>query len=232
MKAWLIKYLGEQVESNEIIDLPDDYDGDPYGNTVPFVMASNWELRVVDDTSPETSVELQEDHEDHEEPGHTALSFDLDDGWKVKVLSFPEESTTRLLYNHHTYSHVTQLNISVTASYSRGILAGLHLAFYMKQKLAEPREAIGHARPLEWESFNLIYDYRQEGDCWSATPDLGRFNGVNGAYLACLGDADVTGMYSWLAPECGRILIQFPGGSPEALKIRTSIRTKPPGGVL
>ena len=48
MKAKLIKYIGERIDSIELIDLPDDYDGDPYGDTVPFVMASNWELRIVD----------------------------------------------------------------------------------------------------------------------------------------------------------------------------------------
>jgi len=49
MKAILRKYLGCSVESEEVVDLPDDYDGDPYGDTVPFVMASNWQLQPVDD---------------------------------------------------------------------------------------------------------------------------------------------------------------------------------------
>lgn len=38
MKAILRKYRGETVESEEVVDLPDNYDGD----TIPFVMASNW----------------------------------------------------------------------------------------------------------------------------------------------------------------------------------------------
>lgn len=49
MKAILKKYLGEEIESEEIVDLPDNYDGDPYGDTVPFVMASNWTLEIIED---------------------------------------------------------------------------------------------------------------------------------------------------------------------------------------
>lgn len=49
MKAILRKYLGETVESEEVIELPDNYDGDPYGDTVPFAMASNWTLQLVDE---------------------------------------------------------------------------------------------------------------------------------------------------------------------------------------
>ena len=49
MKALLRKYLVEVVESEEIVDLPENYDGNPYGDTVPFCMASNWTLQVIDD---------------------------------------------------------------------------------------------------------------------------------------------------------------------------------------
>ena len=49
MTAILRKYLGEEIESEEIVELPDNYDGDPYGDTVPFSMASNWSLEVIDD---------------------------------------------------------------------------------------------------------------------------------------------------------------------------------------
>lgn len=49
MTAILRKYIGEEIDSEEIVQLPDNYDGDPYGDTVPFVMASNWSLQVIDD---------------------------------------------------------------------------------------------------------------------------------------------------------------------------------------
>lgn len=48
VKAILRKYLGEEIESEEIVDLPHDYDGNPYGDTVPFTVASNWTLQVID----------------------------------------------------------------------------------------------------------------------------------------------------------------------------------------
>lgn len=49
MTAILRKYLGEEIDSEEFVQLPDDYDGDPYGDKVPFVMASNWTLQVLED---------------------------------------------------------------------------------------------------------------------------------------------------------------------------------------
>jgi hypothetical protein len=49
MLAILRKYIGEKVVEEEIVTLPDDYDGDPYGDKVPFVMASNWSLEVIED---------------------------------------------------------------------------------------------------------------------------------------------------------------------------------------
>ena len=48
MKALLVKYLGETIYSSEVVELPEDYDGDPYGGTVPFCMASNWSLQVIE----------------------------------------------------------------------------------------------------------------------------------------------------------------------------------------
>lgn len=53
MKALLRKYLGEVVESEEIVDLPENYDGNPYGDTVPFCVASNWLLLVIDADTPD-----------------------------------------------------------------------------------------------------------------------------------------------------------------------------------
>lgn len=48
MKALLKKYIGEDLVEIETVDLPDNYGGDPYGDSVPFVMASNWTLEVED----------------------------------------------------------------------------------------------------------------------------------------------------------------------------------------
>lgn len=49
MKAVLKKYHGENVISEEVVELPDDYDGDPYGDKVPFVVASNWSLVPIEE---------------------------------------------------------------------------------------------------------------------------------------------------------------------------------------
>ena len=49
MKAVIKKYLGEELVETVPVDLPDNYDGHPYGDTVPFVMASNWGLETLDD---------------------------------------------------------------------------------------------------------------------------------------------------------------------------------------
>ena len=40
MKAQLWTYLGEKLVAVKPIELP-GYDGDPYGDTVPFCVASN-----------------------------------------------------------------------------------------------------------------------------------------------------------------------------------------------
>ncbi len=49
MKALLKKYERLKLVSQELVELPEDYDGDPYGDKVPFVMASNWALVPLDD---------------------------------------------------------------------------------------------------------------------------------------------------------------------------------------
>lgn len=49
MKALLKKYDRLKLVSQEPVELPEDYDGDPYGDKVPFVMASNWALVPLDD---------------------------------------------------------------------------------------------------------------------------------------------------------------------------------------
>ena len=49
MKALLKKYERLKLVSQELVELPDDYDGDPYGDKVPFVMASNWALVPLDE---------------------------------------------------------------------------------------------------------------------------------------------------------------------------------------
>ena len=51
MLAILRKYIGVNIDSEEFVHLPDNYDGNPYGDTVPFAMASNWTLQVVDEES-------------------------------------------------------------------------------------------------------------------------------------------------------------------------------------
>jgi hypothetical protein len=51
MQAILRKYFREEIDSEEIVTLPDDYDGNPYGDKVPFSMASNWTLQVLDEDS-------------------------------------------------------------------------------------------------------------------------------------------------------------------------------------
>jgi hypothetical protein len=51
MKALLKKYDRETLTETEEVDLPDNYDGNPYGDTVPFVMASNWALEVLEENN-------------------------------------------------------------------------------------------------------------------------------------------------------------------------------------
>jgi hypothetical protein len=46
MKAYLKTYFGETLIDCKEVELPDDYDGDPYGDTVPFVVGSNQILEI------------------------------------------------------------------------------------------------------------------------------------------------------------------------------------------
>jgi hypothetical protein len=48
MKAELITYGDEEIISVKEIELPDDYDGNPYGDKVPFVVHSNQSIREVE----------------------------------------------------------------------------------------------------------------------------------------------------------------------------------------
>ena len=48
MKAILRTYCLDTKISDEEVELPDNYDGDPYGDTVPFVIGSNQRLDVCD----------------------------------------------------------------------------------------------------------------------------------------------------------------------------------------
>lgn len=48
-KAYLKTYCGETLVDTELVNLPGDYDGDPYGDTVPFSVGSNQELVVIDE---------------------------------------------------------------------------------------------------------------------------------------------------------------------------------------
>lgn len=47
-KALISKFNGERVYERQVIELPDDYDGNPYGDKLPLVMHSNWKLTVLD----------------------------------------------------------------------------------------------------------------------------------------------------------------------------------------
>ena len=48
IEAVLITYEQETVINQEIVQLPLDYDGNPFGDTVPFCVGSNQELRILD----------------------------------------------------------------------------------------------------------------------------------------------------------------------------------------
>ena len=51
MRALLKKYDKDTLIETKEVDLPEGYDGDPYGDTVPFVMASNWSLEVLEENA-------------------------------------------------------------------------------------------------------------------------------------------------------------------------------------
>jgi hypothetical protein len=49
MKAQLITYTDEKITEIREIEIADDYDGDPYGDKVPFVVGSNQTIVPVED---------------------------------------------------------------------------------------------------------------------------------------------------------------------------------------
>ena len=48
MKALLKTYALDTLTETELVELPNDYDGDPYGDTVPFCIGSNQALELLD----------------------------------------------------------------------------------------------------------------------------------------------------------------------------------------
>lgn len=46
MKAKLITYLSEDEIQEDDVEIADDYDGDPYGDKVPFTVGSNQTIRT------------------------------------------------------------------------------------------------------------------------------------------------------------------------------------------
>ena len=49
MKALLKTYTLNTLTDTEIVELPENYDGNPYGDTVPFSVGSNQSLEVIED---------------------------------------------------------------------------------------------------------------------------------------------------------------------------------------
>jgi len=49
MKALLKTYSLETLTEVEEVTLPDNFDGDPYGDTIPFSVGSNQTLEILDD---------------------------------------------------------------------------------------------------------------------------------------------------------------------------------------
>jgi len=56
MKGLLKTYSGEELVDKAIVELPDDYDGNPYGDTVPFPVHSNQTLEVLALTDEQKSI--------------------------------------------------------------------------------------------------------------------------------------------------------------------------------
>ena len=48
MKALLKTYILDKLTEAELVELPDNYDDDPYGDTVPFCIGSNQTLQLLD----------------------------------------------------------------------------------------------------------------------------------------------------------------------------------------
>ncbi len=59
--AQLVTFYGERVVIVKNITLPENYDGNPYGNTVSFPIGSNQYLRVDPDTFTEEFDERDND---------------------------------------------------------------------------------------------------------------------------------------------------------------------------
>lgn len=49
MLALLQSYENGKVVQIEVVEIPDDYDGDPYGDTVPFSVGSNQTIVTISD---------------------------------------------------------------------------------------------------------------------------------------------------------------------------------------
>jgi hypothetical protein len=49
MKALLKTYTLDTLTDTETVELPANYDGNPYGDTVPFSVGSNQSLEVIED---------------------------------------------------------------------------------------------------------------------------------------------------------------------------------------
>lgn len=49
MNAWLVTYRADTETDRVRVELPEHYDGNPYGDTVPFCVGSNQSLVVMDE---------------------------------------------------------------------------------------------------------------------------------------------------------------------------------------
>jgi hypothetical protein len=49
MLALLQTYENEKIVEIEVVEIPDNYDGDPYGETVPFSVGSNQTIVTISD---------------------------------------------------------------------------------------------------------------------------------------------------------------------------------------
>jgi hypothetical protein len=96
MKATLRTYSGENVVSDEIVEINDNYDGNAYGDTVPFAVASNQRIIVpaikqrgtlaIETGALDTLLDLDDDDADDD---------GLDNGFAdpiAEVLSQPENA--------------------------------------------------------------------------------------------------------------------------------------------
>ena len=104
MKAILISYAADTPCETALVELPDHYDGDPYGDTVPFCVGSNQELITLEDI-PATSTlnidpqiwlaELFECQFCEECAGDTPhhVAIPLNNNWFAKCKYPPDEKT-------------------------------------------------------------------------------------------------------------------------------------------